>query len=287
MLEELRELYRFRELLISMVQRELRIRYKNSALGFLWSFLNPLVTTLVMTVVFGGILNNGVKNFSAYVLAAYLPFMFFQFAVLDSSQSVLAALPIVKKVYFPREILPLAGMVSNFIHLLLGFVVFFGFLLVAYIRDPAVFPFQASTVYLPLLLLISAMLALGFGFIVSALNTFYEDVKYIAGIALYLLFFLCPVMYFVEGVASSSWNEQTNGLVYKLYMLNPMAVLCVAYRKILLAPVKVPIIGKAGLSEPLPMPWDYLGYVFVFSLGLLFFGYWLFNHLKWKFVERP
>ncbi|HEY0866301.1 MAG TPA: ABC transporter permease, partial [Fimbriimonas sp.] len=231
MLKELRELWRFRELLISMVQRELRIRYKNSVFGFFWSFINPLVTTLVMWVVFGKLLNNGVENFSAYVLAAYLPFMFFQFAVMDSAQSVLASLPIVKKVYFPREILPLAGILSNFIHFLLGFVVFFGFLLAIYLWSlirggGSVVPFQATTVFLPVLLAISLMLAIGVGFIVSALNTFYEDVKYITGVILYLLFFLCPIMYFVEGIANSDYNlNSANQLVYKLYMLNPVAVL--------------------------------------------------------------
>src|SRR4051794_13396881 len=100
MLDELKELWKFRELLLSMVQREIRIRYKNSALGFLWSFITPLATTLVMTLVFGVLLNNKVNSFSAYFLAAYLPFMFFQFSVLDSAQSVLIALPLVKKIYF-------------------------------------------------------------------------------------------------------------------------------------------------------------------------------------------
>jgi ABC-2 type transport system permease protein len=105
---ELKELWRFRELLLAMVERELRIRYKNSVLGFFWSLLIPLVTVAVMTVVFKVFLKNETPNFGAYVLAAYLPFLFINQAILDSAQSVLVSLPIVKKVYFPREILPLA-----------------------------------------------------------------------------------------------------------------------------------------------------------------------------------
>ena len=98
MRNDLRELWRFRELLVSMVERELRIRYKNSVVGFFWSLLNPMLTVMVMTLVFKFFLNNQTPNFSASVLAAYLPYMFFQAALMDSAQSVLASLPVVKKV---------------------------------------------------------------------------------------------------------------------------------------------------------------------------------------------
>jgi lipopolysaccharide transport system permease protein len=211
---------------------------------------------------------------------------------MDSAQSVLASLQIVKKVYFPREILPLAGVISNFIHFLLGFIVFFLFLAVIYVKSlfgpgPAVLPLQPTIVLLPVLLLISLMLSTGLGLIISALNTFYEDVKYIAGIVLYLMFFLCPIMYFIEGITNSDYNLNSGGLVYKIYMTNPIAVLCVGYRKLLLAPIKVPVPGKAGLAEPLPIPWDYLAYSFILSFLLMIGGYALFNKLKWKFVERP
>ena len=128
-----------------MVRRELKIRYKNSALGIFWSFLNPLLQVAVMTFVFGKILQVGTTNYSAYVFAALLPFTFFQFAVLDSAQSVLSALPLVKKIYFPREILPIATVIANFIHLMLGFVVFFLFLFGVYVLNPETIPFRATT----------------------------------------------------------------------------------------------------------------------------------------------
>ena len=290
MREDLRELWRFRELFISVVQREIKIRYKNSALGFLWSFINPLVTTAVMTLVFGTVLSNGIPNYSAYVLAAYLPYMFFQFSVLDSAQSVLGSIQLVKKIYFPREVLPLAAVASNFIHLLLGYVVFFLFLLTVYLRDRTVIPFQITTLFLPLLLLINLMLAVGVSLIVSALNTLYEDVKYIVGVLMYLLFFLCPIMYFAEEVANSRSNIQSHYLIYKLYNLNPIAVLTTAYRKILLAPIKVPIRnpdGKPLDADTLPMAWDYVAYSFVLSFLIMVGGYALFNRMKWRFVERP
>ena len=286
MLEELRELWKFRELLLSLVQRELKIRYKNSVLGFLWSFINPLVTMVVITVVFEYLVGISVPNYSAYILAAMLPFLFFQQALLDASQSVLAALPMVKKVYFPREVLPLAVILSNFIHFLLALVVFFAFLLVVFVLNPKVSPFQVSVVYLPILLVIQLAMVTGLGLLVSALNTFYEDVKYVLSVGLYLLFYLCPIIYFSENVR---YRPASHGLssneIYTIYHLNPEAMMVTAFRKILLAPQPVRI--KDVQYQPMPLDVGLLAVTTAFSLFILWFGYRTFNRLKWKFVERP
>jgi lipopolysaccharide transport system permease protein len=288
MTEELRELWRFRELFFSMIQRELRIRYKNSVLGILWSFVNPLITTLVMWLVFGQLLANGIDSFFAYVLAALLPFTFFQSAILDSSQSILASLPVVKKIYLPRELLPLSIILSNFIHLLTGFAVFFLALLIIYATTGfGVNPFQATTWMLPILLLISLFFATGVGLLVCALNTFYEDVKYVANVVMYLLTFLCPIVYFHEQVADASLRA--NPWLYRLYMMNPQAVLSICYRKALLAPVHVKVLrGDVPVElDASPFPWPWLAYTAVVSVLTLWYGYRTFNRMKWRFVERP
>lgn len=282
---ELRELWDFRELLFALVERDIRIRYKNSVLGFLWSFLNPLATTVVMTIVFGRLLHNGVENFSAYVLAAYLPYTFFQQSVLDSAQSILSSIPLVRKIYFPRELLPLSLVISNFIHLILGYGVFFVLLLTVYVANPREIPFQWTTIYLPILLAISLVLATGMSLLISALNTFYEDVKYVIQVAFYLLFFLCPVMYFIENIANSP-AIANRPLLFKLYCLNPVADLSVAYRKILLAPQKILVPGTTVKANPVPLDWNWVGYSAVFSVVVLVVGYAVFRNLKWRFVER-
>jgi ABC-2 type transport system permease protein len=297
MLSELKELWKFRELLITMVQRDLKIRYKNSALGFFWSLLNPLLTVMVMTFVFSNFVGFRVENYSAYLLAAYLPFIFFQNCLMDSAQTILAAMPLIKKIYFPREILPLAAVISNLINFLLSMAVFFAYMLLVYLLFPGpggvrVWPFQVGTVFLPILFLISFSLATGFSFLVSAINTFYEDVKYILGVVLYLLFFLCPIVYFSELVANNPLNRQSNGLIYKIYHLNPVAELSVAYRKLMLAPVRVPTgtdpaTGDTLYIQPLAFDWRYLLLSVVISIAILIFGYATFNRLKWRFVERP
>lgn len=285
MLANLKELWRFRELLYTLVERELKIRYKNSFLGFFWSLLNPLITVFVMTVVFKNLMGNETPNLSAYILAAYLPFMFFQMSVLDSAQSVIVALPIVKKVYFPREILPLAVIISNFIHLLLALVVFFIYLVIIYLRDPKVPTFQIATLYLPIILAINLALATGLGLFISALNTFYEDVKYIMTVLLWLMLFICPIMYFSENVWAKSLHRGDGGLLYFIYHLNPLAMLCTAYRKVLVAPQ--PVYFDKEMHPALPLDWGLLGITAATSFGILILGYSVFNRLKWRFVERP
>lgn len=286
MRDELKELWRFRELLVTMIEREMRIRYKNSVLGFFWSLLNPLFTVLVMTVVFKYLLGNPMESFSAYILAAYLPYLFFNLALMDAAQSVLVALPVVKKVYFPREILPLAHIGSNIIHFILALGVYFIFMLAVWILNPGVFPFTQRLLFLPVLLILQFSLTTGLSLIIAALNTFYEDVKYITGFALQLLFFVSPIMYFSENVfyavakrgPGSEW-------IYTLYHLNPIAMLCTAYRKVLVQPRQIYVDGK--LVDAIPLNWQLFGVTAVVCLATLVFGYHVFNKAKWRFVERP
>ncbi|MBI1756519.1 MAG: ABC transporter permease [Fimbriimonas ginsengisoli] len=276
MREELARLWQYRELLYSMVNRDLKVRYKNSFLGFLWSLVNPLLTVFVISYIFKTAVGNAGQNFSAYVLAAYLPYMFFSMSIMDATGSILGNISLVKKIYFPREILPLTAIISNFIHFLLALVVFFAYLLVIYILYPGSLPFQATTIYLPFLLLISFLLAAGVGLMASALNTFYEDVKYIVGFVMQMLLFLSPIMYFAERM-----SHDTPRRYLALNLINPIGILCNAYRKTLLAPQ-----GAYGLP-PLPIEWGLIAYAAGLSLVVFVAGYWVFNRFKWKFVERP
>jgi ABC-2 type transport system permease protein len=290
MREELRELWKYRELLLTVVLRELRIRYKNSYLGFFWSILNPLATVMVMTIVFKYVMGQQVQNYSAYVLAAYLPYMFFQLALLDSAQSVISQIPLLKKIYFPREILPIGSVLANFVHFLLAMVVFFIYLLGVWLVNPGDNPFRATVFYLPIIVLIQLALTMGLALAISAMNTFFEDVKYMVSVGLYLLLFLSPIMYFSEQVYyANGIPEDQRGFVYTLYHLNPIAMLMTAYRKVMLDPQEVTVSRDgAVLDYPyLPLDWGMVGVSAAVSVGMLIFGYWLFNRKKWQFVERP
>lgn len=285
MLDELRELYRYRELLWTLVIRELRVRYKNSYLGFFWSLIVPLATVAVLTIVFKRVMGMVIPNYSAYVLAAFLPWMYFHTALLDSSQSVLAQIQLVKKVYFPREILPLAAVLANLIHFVLALIVFFVYLL-GYVGAPLL----PSVALLPVLVFFQTILITGLSLIISCLNVFYEDTKYIVSIALQLLFYLVPVIYFSEQVyhaqlVSPEWQNE----IYTIYHLNPITMLITAYRKILLPPITVEQIGlsqKQTLAS-LPLDWGLLGIAFVVSVTVFVVGYAFFNKRKWDFAEQP
>ena len=117
--EEARELWRYRHLVRTLVERDLRVRYKNSVIGIAWTMINPLISVFVLTVAIGYILGSGPKNLSAYVFCATVPWTFFQTAIADSSTSVLSKLGLLKKVYFPREIPLIATVCQNFVQFLI------------------------------------------------------------------------------------------------------------------------------------------------------------------------
>jgi ABC-type polysaccharide/polyol phosphate export permease len=290
MRDEFRELWRYRELLLTFVIRDLRVRYKNSVLGFFWSLLNPLATVLVMTVVFKYIMGNETQNYSAYLFAAYLPWTFFSMTLLDSSQSVLLHMPLIKKIYFPREILPLSAVLSNLVHFLLALVVFFAFLLGVWALDPRVSPFTLTVFWVPLLTIPFVLLTAGCALIVAALNTFYEDTKYILSVGLYLMFFLTPVFYFSESVYHAKMiPNDYRQTVYTAYHLNPVSEYVSTYRKALLPPqpIKQRVGNEATTSQPMPIDPGLLATAIGVSVVVFFGGYRYFNRRKWEFVERP
>lgn len=283
---ELIELYKFRELLYTLVVRELRVRYKNSFLGFFWSLLNPLVTVMVMTLIFKHVMGMKIANYSAYVLAAYLPWTFFQFALLDSSQTVLAYMPVIKKIYFPRELLPISAIIANFIHFLLAMGVF-----LVYLHIFVGAPVQATMLFVPLLMIAQLLLTLGLSFFIASLNVFYEDIKYLVSIGVQLLFFLSPVIYFSEQIRHASLVPEAyrQTAFYLYHGLNPVATILTLYRKLMLPPITVEQsnwgVTRALTEEPLPAWLLCANGLTAILIALA--GYAYFNRKKWLFVERP
>lgn len=281
MLDNLRELWRFRELLWQLVRRDLKVRYKNSKLGFFWSIAPPLMQVACITFVFkyAGFATH-FRSYSAYVLVAIIPWTFFQSAILDASQSILLMYGVIKKVYLPREVVPLSSILANFIHFLLSWCVFFAYLYL-YVRAPVL----PSVVWFPYLVLVQLALVMGLGLLVSCLNVFYEDVKYIASVLLNLLFFLLPIMYVVEQVYYRGvFAEPGKSWLRVLYMYNPMSALITGYRKALLEP---PSPSAIGGHPPLPLDPVNLLVTGAVSLAILAACYAYFNSRKWQFVERP
>jgi ABC-type polysaccharide/polyol phosphate export permease len=280
MFNELSELFRYRDLLTQLVVRDLKVRYKNSVLGFFWSLLNPLVLVATITVVFKYIMRVEIPNYSAYILVAYLPWMFFQMALMDASQSILSHHDLLKKVYFPREVLPLSIVIANLIHFLLALGVFFVYLLC--IGAPIV----KTWFMLPVLILVEFLLVTGLAFFISAMNVFYEDIKYIISVFLNIFFYLTPIIYMSEMVYSRLHTAGKDWL-YAIYQLNPLNAVIITFRKTLLPPYSVPP-GKSMRFDFQNMPLDYHYMLIAFGVSLLIaiLGYAYFNSKKWGFAEQ-
>lgn len=289
MIADLREVWQFRELLWTLVIRELRVRYKNSVLGFFWSLLNPLATVLVMTIVFKYVMGMRIRDYSAYVLVAYLPWTFFQFAVLDASQTILTYMQVIKKIYFPRELLPLGATMANFIHFMLAMGVLF-----IYLYLFVGVPLQWGLLLLPVIILSQFLFTVGLAFFISCLNAFYEDVKYLVSVGIQLLFFLSPVIYFSEQIRHTPLIPAAyrEGIFWVYHLLNPVATLLMSYRKAILPPRTIEQVHPGVLEQPLispdmPLPLWLLGVNLLTAILMAWLGLLYFNRRKWSFVERP
>ena len=296
LLSEAREAWRYRELLNNLVDRELQVRYKNSALGVIWSLANPIVRALILVVVFKYIVRISTENYSAYMLAAFFPWTYFLTGILDAGESVSRQMALVKKVYFPRELLPLATTIANLRHFFLSLGILGLYLIVLYTfsaldGDPSTPSHPPWTIFLlPILVLMQTLLIGGIAFYISAMNVFFEDVKFLTAVVLDLLFYGVPIIYFLEQVnVSEAIPASLRPLVMQLFLLNPMTVILASYRSFLLAPVSIDK-GVLGLDKPLlvntGVPWPYFCFAFVVCVFVFVSGYAFFNSRKWRFVER-
>jgi lipopolysaccharide transport system permease protein len=264
----LRELVQYRELVLNLTIRELKARYKSSALGFLWSLLNPLGMMLVFTFVFTVMWpNNQMEKYPLFLLCGLLPWNLFSAGVMSSINSIVGNANLVKKVYFPRSALPMSVVLANLVNFLLGLVVLFAVLVVFRAR------FSPWLWLLPVVILIQTCFILGIAFILSAVNVYYRDTIMIMDTVMLAWFFLTPVVYPITNLPTSYTIFGITLNVHRvMYILNPMASLIAAYRDLL----------YWGYRTDL----DFLLRTAVTSLAILAFGYWLFTHLSGRFGEE-
>jgi ABC-type polysaccharide/polyol phosphate export permease len=290
--EELSELWRYRELLYILVRRDLKVRYRNSVLGFGWSLLNPLIQVLTITLVLQFLVKSKPENYHAYVFCAMLPWLFFSTAVLDGCSTLTTYHNLIKRTYFPREILPLASVAANLIHFGLATLALLVYQLALSTFWWAVggkfdWPMQAT---MPLVLIPAlglTLLVTGISFFVSVWTLYFEDVKYIADSGMKILYWLVPIVYFTDQI-SPQIGEQWGPLVQRLYLLNPLAAYISAFRKLALVPTKVesPAGGAAIINQLLASDWGYLGIALLTSLAILALGYGHYCRWKWRLAER-
>ena len=229
MIKRLAEVYGYRELIKNLVIRDLKVRYKNSVLGVLWSLLNPLGMTLVFTVVFTLLLRRTeIPNFPVFFMCGYLPWSFLSEAVMSGTNSIVGNAHLIKKVYFPREILPLTVVLSSLVNFLLGIVVLFGLIMVFHVG------LTGSVLALPIVIVAQVLFTLGMVFFLSTANVFYRDTRHIMQVVMQAWFFLTPIFYPIDVIPESA---TVLGIAVNLQLwvrrLNPMASLIASYRDIL------------------------------------------------------
>ncbi len=173
----MKEIYAYREMIFSLVKRDLKGRYKGSALGFLWTFINPLMQLCVYTLVFSQIMRAGVEDYYLFLFVALIPWLFFSTCLTGGCVCVSSQQDLVKKIYFPREVLPIAFVTSQFINMILSFVVVFCVLLISGKGINVL-----AILCLPVIWIIEYILGLGITLIVSSVTIFLRDLEYVLGI---------------------------------------------------------------------------------------------------------
>lgn len=242
----IKEIFEYRQMIVSLVNRELRGRYKGSFLGFLWNFVNPLLQLIVYTLIFGLLFRNSIPKFYLYVFVGLIPFIFFQSCLTAGAGCVLDQGALVTKVYYPREILPISHVTSNFVNMLYCFVIvmavylfsaFFSFNGGIHVVYPCMNPYGTAAfsfvplVTLPLLFIIEYILCLGVTMFLSAITVYVRDVRQITNILGMMWMFATPVMWKLTDVLNTPERMNKYGWVFKY--LNPMGGLIEGYHSVL------------------------------------------------------
>ena len=257
-MQNIKEIYKYREMIFSLVRRDLKGRYKGSVLGFAWTFLNPLLQLGVYTLVFSVIMKNGIEDYYLYLFVALVPWLFFSSSVSAGSGCIRAQQDMIKKIYFPREVVPISFVTSQFVNMLLSLLVVFAVIIFSGKGINFV-----ALLYLPLIMVIEYLLALGTLFVVAGLTVYLRDLEYLMGIITMSWQFLTPVMYGLDQVPED---------IRFIFNLNPMTSVIVAYRQIMYYK-EVPDVTT-------------LTQAVITGIILIIIGYFIFGHLQKKFAEE-
>lgn len=251
-----KNLYQYRELLKTNIKKEIRGKYKGSFLGVLWSFLNPLLMVLVYALVFPYVMRIQEDNYLIFLIVAIIPWNFFTTVVTQGCNCVWINGGIIKKVYFPREILPISVVGAGLVNFFISCLIIFVFILFSGVG------FSWHLLWLPLIAIIQALFSLGLLFVLSAINVYVRDIEYIVNFFVMLLFYGTPILY-----STSMFPSSISWVLY----LNPMTHLIEAYRNIMYYHT------SPGIS---------IFFVGILAVLLCMIGYFIFRKLEKGFAEE-
>lgn len=254
----LKEIFDYQDMIYSLVRRDLRGKYKGSILGFLWTFINPLCQMIVYTIVFSVIVQTDLEQFYVYMITGMVPWLFFDMSLRQGTGCVRYQGEMVKKIYFPREVLPVACVTSNFVNMLFCFLIVF---FVCIVSGAGLH--LAVLVWLPPVMLIEYLLTVGFVLLVAAGTVYLKDLEHIITVILMAWIYLTPIMYPLHMIPDR---------ILWIFLINPITPVIEAYHAILYWK-KAP-----DLSE--------LAYAFLFGIVLLVISEVVFMKLSDNFAEE-
>ena len=252
-----KNLYNYRELLKSNIKKEIRGKYKGSFLGVLWSFVNPLLQVAVYAIVFPYIMRIQTDNYLIYLIIGIIPWTFFTTVINQGMITVRMNAGIIKKVYFPREILPISVALSGLINFLISCIIIVLFCIFGGVG------ITWHIIFLPLIAILQFILTLGIVFALSAINIYIKDTEYIVTFLINMLFYATPILY-----EASLFPEKIRFILY----LNPMTQVIVAYRDIFLYHQVPSLMGMV--------------YLVLIAIILFFLGLLIFRKLEKGFAEE-
>ena len=252
-----KSLYEYRELLKTSISKDVRGKYKNSFLGVLWSFLNPLLQIAVYAIVFPLIMKSNLPNYTVFLCCGLIPWNFFSAAISRTSFTMVENGNIIKKVYFPREILSLSVVTSEAINFIISTIIILAFVL-GYGMGLSKF-----IIFYPLVLIVQYLLLIGISFIVSSVTVYFRDLQHFIGIALQLLFYATPIVYAPNTIPDEfQW----------ILKFNPMTYIINGYRDIFYYKQMPDLVSMA--------------IVLGVSIVICLIGYFIFNKLQRRFAEE-
>ncbi|MCM8800365.1 MAG: ABC transporter permease [Candidatus Omnitrophica bacterium] len=256
------------ELILKLASKEIKVRYKHPILGFLWALFVPLCIIFIFKVVFSLILKISIRDYPFFIFltTAVFPWNFFSLSVSNSVMCIQENNSLIKKLYFPREVIPLSIILANLVNFILSFVLMLPLFYLFGLR------FNTYILFLPLIIILEFIFTVGISFIFCSLQVYFRDVKYIVEILLLLWFYLTPIFYPLDLILNISNS------FFKFYMLNPLTEIITLYRISLLE----------GYIYSLPEGLNLNFMVFtsiVISLIVFFFGLYSFKKLELRFAD--
>ncbi len=261
-------LIRYRHLILDLAVKDIKVRYRSPVLGFLWAILVPLVTVFIFKFIFSTIMQVQVENypFFIYLMTAVFPWAYFSSSVSAATESILTNRDLIKRTYFPRQIIPVSVVLANLINFLpalLTMILILGFFKAE---------FSLAILLLPAIILLQTILAIGLALIFSSFQVVLRDVKYIVELLLMIWMYLSPVFYPLSMVANFS------SVFFKFYLLNPFVGLFCLYRLALLKGFAKNL--PAGVNIYILSLWTV-----VICLGVFLLGFSVFRKYESNFSD--